>query len=38
MSITPPHPAVSPVLLKHAEDRARSLQNRIADKITTFAG
>jgi uncharacterized membrane protein len=38
MSITPPHPAVSPAVLKHTEDRARSLQNRIADKITTFAG
>jgi uncharacterized membrane protein len=38
MSITPPHPAVSPELFKHAEVRARSLQNRIADKITTFAG
>jgi uncharacterized membrane protein len=28
----------SPALLKHAEQRANSLQNRIADKITTFAG
>jgi uncharacterized membrane protein len=33
-----PHPLVSPVLIKHAEERANSLQNRIADKITTFAG
>jgi uncharacterized membrane protein len=29
---------MSPALLKHAEERANSLQNRIADKITTFAG
>jgi uncharacterized membrane protein len=29
---------VSPALLAHAEQRANSLQNRIADKITTFAG
>jgi uncharacterized membrane protein len=32
------HPHSSPVLIKHAEERANSLQNRIADKITTFAG
>jgi uncharacterized membrane protein len=32
------HPHVSPALLKHAEERANNLQNRIADKITTFAG
>ena len=32
------HPHLSPALLKHAEERANSLQNRIADKITTFAG
>src|ERR1700712_4796224 len=41
MSIAPtahPHPHVSPALLKHAEQRANNLQNRIADKITTFAG
>jgi uncharacterized membrane protein len=29
---------LSPALIKHAEERANSLQNRIADKITTFAG
>jgi uncharacterized membrane protein len=28
----------NPALRKHAEDRARSVQNRIADQITTFAG
>jgi uncharacterized membrane protein len=41
MSIAHPahvHPHFSPALLKHAEERALSLQNRIADKITTFAG
>jgi uncharacterized membrane protein len=30
----PSHPS----LLRHAEERARSLQNRVADAITTFAG
>ena len=41
MSIAPSphqHPHLSPALIKHAEERANSLQNRIADKITTFAG
>jgi uncharacterized membrane protein len=41
MSIAPTahqHPHSSPALLKHAEERANNLQNRIADKITTFAG
>lgn len=41
MSIVPTthlHPHISPALLKHAEERANSLQNRMADKITTFAG
>jgi uncharacterized membrane protein len=28
----------NPVLLKHAEQRAESVQNRIADQITAFAG
>jgi len=37
-SVSHPHPHTSPALLKHAEERASSLQNRIADKITTFAG
>jgi uncharacterized membrane protein len=32
------HTRVDPALLKHAEERASSLQNRVADKITTFAG
>jgi uncharacterized membrane protein len=41
MSIAPtPHLAshLNPALIKHAEERANSLQNRIADRITTFAG
>jgi uncharacterized membrane protein len=29
---------VNPALIKHAEERADDVQNRIADKITTFAG
>jgi uncharacterized membrane protein len=37
-SVPHPHPHASPALLKHAEERASSVQNRIADKITTFAG
>jgi uncharacterized membrane protein len=28
----------NPVLLQHARQRAESVQNRIADRITTFAG
>jgi uncharacterized membrane protein len=28
----------NPVLLEHARQRAESVQNRIADQITTFAG
>jgi uncharacterized membrane protein len=29
---------VNPALLKHSEERAADVQNRIADKITAFAG
>jgi low affinity Fe/Cu permease len=29
---------INPALVKHAEDRASSVQNRIADAITRFAG
>jgi uncharacterized membrane protein len=32
------HLRVNPALLKHAEQRANTLQNRVADTITTFAG
>jgi uncharacterized membrane protein len=28
----------NPALLEHAQERAENVQNRIADKITTFAG
>jgi uncharacterized membrane protein len=28
----------NPVLVRHAEQRARSIENRIADRITAFAG
>ena len=31
-------PEPSPALVHHAEQRARSIQNRIADQITAFAG
>ena len=31
-------PLRNPVLLQHADERAKSLQNRIADGITGFAG
>ena len=27
-----------PALRKHAEERARSVQNRVADRITAFSG
>jgi hypothetical protein len=33
----PPRP-INPVLVKHAEERARDVQNRAADAITRFAG
>jgi uncharacterized membrane protein len=29
---------VNPALAKHAEQRAQSVQNRVADRVTTFAG
>jgi uncharacterized membrane protein len=31
-------PPVNPALLKHSEERAENAQNRIADRITAFAG
>jgi uncharacterized membrane protein len=31
-------PPINPALVKHAEKRAEDAQNRIADRITTFAG
>jgi uncharacterized membrane protein len=38
MSVRTMSPPVHPVLREHQEERARNLQNRIADAITTFAG
>jgi uncharacterized membrane protein len=39
MSVRPITPEVAhPALVKHAEVRAQSLQNRVADLITAFAG
>jgi uncharacterized membrane protein len=34
IKVLEPHPA----LMKHAQERAQSVQNRIADRITAFAG
>ena len=31
-------PPINPALIEHAEERGKSIQNRIADKITAFAG
>ena len=33
-----PPPPIDPALVKHAEERAADVQNRIADAITRFAG
>jgi len=30
--------APNPALMKHAEERAQNVQNRIADRITAYAG
>ena len=37
LPIKPPRP-VNPALLKHAAERAENGQNRVADRITAFAG
>ena len=34
----PPPPAHNPALVRHAQERAQSLENRVADRITAFAG
>jgi uncharacterized membrane protein len=34
----PLSPPLNPALLKHSQQRAQSVQNRVADKITAFAG
>jgi uncharacterized membrane protein len=31
-------PPINPALIKHREERARDVQNRIADRITAFSG
>ena len=31
-------PPIDPALMKHAEDRAKDAQNRVADRITSFSG
>jgi uncharacterized membrane protein len=33
-----PSPEPNPALVRHAHERAQSVQNRIADRITAFAG
>ena len=38
MAIFVPSRPIHPALIEHAEERARSAQNRIADTITRFAG
>jgi len=38
MAIAAPERSVHPGLLKYGEERARSVQNRLADAITAFAG
>ena len=38
MAIAAPKRPMHPALLEHAERRARSAQNRVADSITRFAG
>ena len=38
MSVRAIPQALHPVLLKHSEQRRANIQNRIADKITRFAG
>jgi uncharacterized membrane protein len=34
---TPP-PPINPALVKHAEERAKDVQSRLADRITAFSG
>ena len=38
MSARPLPMPINPALLKHADQRRQSLENRIADTITRFAG
>lgn len=38
MAVAEPSRSMHPALIEHAEQRARSAQNRVADTITRFAG
>ena len=38
MTLRPLPATANPALLKHAEERRKSIENRIADQITRFAG
>jgi uncharacterized membrane protein len=38
VSARPLPPPVNPALLQHAKERRQSLENRVADQITRFAG
>ena len=38
MSARPLSPPVNPALLQHAKQRRQSLESRLADQITRFAG
>jgi uncharacterized membrane protein len=38
MAIAAPHEHTHPALVEYHQERSRSVQNRIADSITTFAG
>jgi low affinity Fe/Cu permease len=38
MAITVPEEPIHPALVQYRQERARSVQNRVADSITTFAG
>ncbi len=38
MAVVASRKPIHPALLEHAEERARSVQNRVADAITGFAG
>jgi uncharacterized membrane protein len=38
MAIAAPERPIHPALLEYGEERARSVQNRVADSITAFAG
>jgi uncharacterized membrane protein len=37
-AVSRPKPLVNPALLEHARERRKSLENRMADRITAFSG